>query len=166
VVPVQWYYRQTAVPGLRINGRKGSTNISGATNMQYSATKAANYKVIVTNSNGCTKASTNAKVTKSCLPIASNGDIASAAITVPAELLLYPNPSKGRLTGEYTSRDNSRKELHIYDITGRPVYTSHPYFIKGKNVFNLNLSHFSSGSYYIELKGGNKLNRIKFIIEK
>ncbi len=152
--------------GLTYQWVKGSKNITGATNIQYTATKAASYKVVVTNSNGCTKSSVNTKVTKSCLAIAANSVNASATERTSKDLILYPNPSKGHITVEYYSKENNKVQFFVYDITGRSVYAAPRYLIKGKNVFSLDLTRLASGNYYVELENGNQLNRVKFIIEK
>ena len=52
--------------GFQYQWIKGSNNIAGATNQQYTATTTGTYKVIVTTINGCAKTSTGTKVTKSC----------------------------------------------------------------------------------------------------
>lgn len=48
--------------GLTYQWKKGSTNITGATGLSYEAKLAATYKVLVTNTNGCTKLSGGSKV--------------------------------------------------------------------------------------------------------
>lgn len=57
--------------GLTYQWRKGTTDVSGATNISYIPTSSSTYKVIVTNTNGCTKSSSGVVVTVKSLPAAT-----------------------------------------------------------------------------------------------
>src|SRR6185436_8147008 len=52
--------------GLTYQWIKSGVNISGATGQNYTATTKGSYKVVVTNTNNCSKTSSPKKVTKSC----------------------------------------------------------------------------------------------------
>lgn len=60
-----------AGPGLTYQWTKGGNNINGATGISYSAQATGTYKVTVTNTNGCTKASNGVSVTVNSTPSAS-----------------------------------------------------------------------------------------------
>ncbi|MEO8149680.1 MAG: T9SS type A sorting domain-containing protein [Bacteroidia bacterium] len=57
--------------GFTYQWKKGTTNISGATNISYVPTTSSTYKVQVTNASGCTKLSSGVVVTVNALPTAS-----------------------------------------------------------------------------------------------
>ncbi len=152
---------------IKYQWQKKHINIVGATSAKYTAKEAANYDLVVTNSNGCSTVSANTKVTKSCLAIAPALEILSSAKTnSTTELLLHPNPTNGPVTVSYNSDKNSTAILNIYDITGRMIFNKTVNFIKGRNVFNINLASLSSGSYFFELDAGSQQTRVKFIVEK
>ena len=69
--------------------KKGSNNINGATTKNYTANSTGTYKVMVTNSSGCSKTSTGVKVTKSCK------EEPSSLQDKHSQLSLYPDPSDG-----------------------------------------------------------------------
>jgi uncharacterized repeat protein (TIGR03803 family) len=58
--------------GLSYQWKKGSTNIIGAVNLQYTATAPGSYVVQVTNSKGCIKISAEIKIIDSCSSVQSD----------------------------------------------------------------------------------------------
>src|SRR5262249_15587365 len=78
-------------PGGTYKWFKNNAAISGATNKSYTATTVGDYKVKVTNSNGCSKTSTPVTVFTSC-------KFSSDNFTSSAGVNLYPNPSNGKFT--------------------------------------------------------------------
>ena len=75
--------------GFLYQWKKNNTNISGATNQNYTAKTGGTYKVKVTKTNGCSKISSGKTVTVNC----RNGNMLAAESTSP--LSLYPNPNNG-----------------------------------------------------------------------
>jgi hypothetical protein len=78
--------------GLTYQWQKGKSNISGATNKNLSVSAKGSYKVVVTNTDACSKTSAAVKVIKSC----KEGFITSESI--PETFNCYPNPSNGKFT--------------------------------------------------------------------
>ncbi|HYV91454.1 MAG TPA: T9SS type A sorting domain-containing protein [Chitinophagales bacterium] len=101
----------TPSSGVTLQWRKGTTDISGATNSTYSATSKGTYKCLATiTATGCTKLSGGSKVTITCR---------SGEVVNDNEVIVYPNP-----TADYfnisTSLD-AKSVIYIYDLTGRLV---------------------------------------------
>jgi len=108
----------TGGSGLTYQWQKAASNIAGATNQSYTAAAKATYKVIVTNSSGCSKTSAGTKVTKSC----KENSIIIGSIT--AQLLLYPNPSAGKFIVELMTEDVSAATatIEVFSEIGQRVY--------------------------------------------
>jgi hypothetical protein len=109
--------------GYSYQWKKGSADLAGATNSTYTATKAATYKVKVTN-NGCSKISGASKVTKTC----RNGAIIS--VEQEANVIVYPNPSNGKFTVVFKGSEESTTlppfgstiaVIEVRDMMGRTV---------------------------------------------
>ncbi|HYV92290.1 MAG TPA: T9SS type A sorting domain-containing protein [Chitinophagales bacterium] len=113
--------------GLTYQWKKGSGDIPGETNQTYTATTKGTYKVVVTNSNGCSKTSAGVKVTKSCRIEESTGNEISSV-----EFLLYPNPTGGHFTlnlkgyGEGIEENEEANEpatIEVIDLLGQIIYS-------------------------------------------
>jgi ELWxxDGT repeat protein len=89
--------------------------IPGATKKQYTATAEGNYKVQVTNADGCSKTSKKVEVVSSCK---LHPGFSTTALTA------YPNPFS-----DFTSLDlsklnwpESEVEIHIMDLSGKMLF--------------------------------------------
>lgn len=100
----------TPSTGVTFQWKKGTTNLSGATNSTYSATSNGKYKCTVTiTATGCTKSSAASSVTISC----RTGDVVS-----DNGVIVYPNPSSNYFNIN-TSKLDPQSIIGIYDFTGR-----------------------------------------------
>ncbi len=79
---------------------------------------------------------------------------------------LFPNPSQGFTTIEYNSNADGAVQMRIFDAAGKRVFTKTEQVIKGKNTYQLNLSHLISGTYNLQLINGSENSQTKLIIEK
>ena len=78
-----------------------------------------------------------------------------------SKIKVYPTISNGEI--HITSQTISEKgELYIYNLSGQKVYTDVIDFSNKEKV--LNLSHFSSGVYFMKFSNENKKQSHKFII--
>ncbi len=73
------------------------------------------------------------------------------------EASLYPNPTKGKVTLEFTSESSSGYYILITDMVGRKMMEKEITATKGLNKENMDLSSFGAGIYLVHLKdqGGN-----------
>jgi len=94
--------------------KKGGNNISGATLTNYTATVGGNYKVEVTNGNGCSKLSAGVTVTVPCKEgetiLPQNGDVK-----------VFPNPSSGDFVFEISNVGNQNISINIYNVIGKLI---------------------------------------------
>jgi hypothetical protein len=87
-------------------------------------------------------------------------------LMVADNVTLYPNPTSGSLTAQYTGATTGKVELKVYNMLGKAVFSkTEPVFI-GSNAYHLNLSNLNQGLYILELSKGVLTKRTKFIIKK
>ncbi|HYV94461.1 MAG TPA: MopE-related protein, partial [Chitinophagales bacterium] len=124
---------------------KGTTTIAGATNQNYTATVKATYKVIVTNSSGCSKTSAGAKVTKSC-----KEDLA-IDVNSPASFLLYPNPSDGSFVADLQLQNSfsGNATLSIMNTLGQIILQKEVAVSDGTVIQTIHLSNDVAAGMYI-----------------
>ncbi len=81
--------------GLSYQWKKNGNNISGATSSTYNATSTSNYKCLITNFNGCSRASNTISVTVNPLPSASISALGNTQICAGDSVGLVANISTG-----------------------------------------------------------------------
>lgn len=124
---------------------KGNTTLSGQTNQTYNATAKGTYKVIVTNSYGCSKASAGAKVIKSC-----KESLLDEAENV--EMILYPNPGADHATIQFTLTQPSDVYIKVYNLSGKEIETELDNDVEqGDHSLTLNTARFSKGVYLVKM---------------
>lgn len=118
--------------------------ISGATNRYYTISFDGDYKVVVSNSNGCYNSS-------DVLKLNTNG---VSELVAGGEIRLYPNPSDGIIHIE----SPLKVQVIVRDIQGRQVTSV-------KDATSIDLQQFSDGMYlfYILDEEGNMLSTEKII---
>lgn len=79
-----------------------------------------------------------------------------------SEQTLYPNPTTGNLTYQFSSSVPGMLNWQIVDINGNTILRKSEFFDLGENTLNLNISHLANGIYF--LKVGN--NSVKIVLEK
>lgn len=129
----QWYRNDTLIAGANLRGIKPVV--------------AGLYKVLITDSNGCSNVS---------IPYSSNvgtGELSSDAIKI------YPNPATTSLTIELA---NTVYDLSITDVTGRIVFTQTSIT---NSPLQINCKSLLKGIYFIQINSLNSTYRKKLIIQ-
>jgi hypothetical protein len=134
--------------GLTYQWKKYANNIGGATNSSYTAAVAGKYKCVVTNANGCSKASNAITVNVPCRV----GEFDAS------EFEIFPNPSSGIFKVVIGDLENT--VLEIKDMSGKIVYSSQLY----DEETEINLAGLSSGVYVAFVKTKDKTQMQKLII--
>jgi hypothetical protein len=130
--------------GYTYQWRKYANAIAGATAINYTAKNPGNYKCVVTNTNGCTKASNLLTVT---IPCRMN---MHAAFTdnMDKVLRISPNPSDGLF---YISVDNEMYEnpatIKIVDLSGHELLTT----TFNNNNFPLDLRNYPGNVFLLSV---------------
>ncbi len=91
--------------------------------------------------------------------ILSSTVLTATAIPVPvenavADISIYPNPSLGNVTVQLSDNIDIGSELDIYNLVGQKISSA----IVQRSQFELNISSFSKGVYFIKVNDGK--NRI------
>lgn len=109
---------------------------------------------------------TNGKIYKICsMPVGLAENMTSSL-----SMLVYPNPAKGNITIEVTTKEDQELDLQVLDLFGKQVSTTHASAKTGKTMIPVNLEEqgISKGMYVVQLKDGNSkqvLNHVKIILE-
>lgn len=140
--------------GLTYNWKKGANFIAGATSQAYTAATAGTYRVIVTNSNGCSKLSTGTLITVNC-----RDGIEEINKT---NLDVFPNPASGMVTLKFISSEDQNSKLILTDITGKELIQEQIAISEGENAITVDIGHLVKGVYLVKLQTSNSevVNRI------
>ncbi|HKR06372.1 MAG TPA: T9SS type A sorting domain-containing protein, partial [Bacteroidia bacterium] len=98
--------------GLTYKWKKGSNFISGATLSNYTATTGGNYRVQVTNNNGCSKTSAFVAVSVPC----KAGE--SILLENDFEVKVFPNPSSGDFVFNIESKLEKVISIKVFNAAG------------------------------------------------
>ncbi|MEO8150604.1 MAG: SBBP repeat-containing protein [Bacteroidia bacterium] len=131
--------------GLTYKWKKGTATLSGATLASYTAKTAATYKVVVTNSNGCSKTSAGKTVVINC----------KEGQTAEQGLALYPNPSDEMVNLNFMAASATTYMVTVIDVTGRTVLSQSITSEAGDNNTELNISSLANGIYLLKLTSGS-----------
>lgn len=78
---------------------------------------------------------------------------------------LYPNPSDGNIHVEF-SGNSVPTYIHLYDMTGRSVYSEFLSSFDGQLDSRIDLSGFENGMYIFEIKQQDKTLRKKILLQR
>ncbi len=126
----------------KLNG----TIINGAISQNYIAQSAGNYKVVITDSNGCSRGSANITINVNCRANHfANSD--------ENPLVIYPNPALNTLfirSGEISGREIIR----VMDYTGNLILEKQVDF--NKSIVEVNIENLTKGTYYLVISGAKR----------
>lgn len=123
-----------------------------------------NYKVCVTDSNGCTvttKISVPAATSFSASVVAEDNIVNKEKVAAFAS----PNPSKGLVQLSFTAKANGNAALNVYSMSGRKVTTEKFAVTAGTNNKQINLSSYSKGLYSVELFVDGERKLVKILLQ-
>ena len=81
--------------------------------------------------------------------------VSVAAVNKIANVSCFPNPARDYLHVGCTLDRNQEVQLSVTDITGRRMYTHTASLPAGAHTFNIPVTGFSAGIYYVQLSTGN-----------
>ncbi len=82
-----------------------------------------------------------------------------------SSITLYPNPAKDEVTLNIMLDNSEMSTVTVFDIQGKKVLnTIEKQLEKGENSMNINTSSLKSGEYFVQINTGNKVNKIKLIV--
>lgn len=159
------------LPGATITPSSGNACINGGSITLTGSPAGGTYSGINVSANSFTPATTGTftpmysytSTTTGCANTASTSIVVSPCTGInvhtndQATITIYPNPGSGEFTVEMTN--NSEKQIHVMDITGRLVYTTKS--LQDKTP--VNISFLSNGMYYIQIQSGERVETIKIM---
>lgn len=77
---------------------------------------------------------------------------------------LYPNPASDIITVDYSIEDNSQALIKVINVDGAIVYTQRHNFQKGGDQFQIDVSNFPAGNYWIKIDGRFETEEMQFIV--
>ncbi len=80
-------------------------------------------------------------------------------------LSLYPNPTGGNFTLNYTLANAGSVTISIYDYLGKKIETKTTTGVTGSNLVTLSGSEYSKGIYLVEIMAGDKKETKKLIVQ-
>lgn len=96
------------------------------------------------------------------------GDIVSESkIAKVGEVRVFPNPASEEATVSYTLENNESKvELQILDAQGKTMMNEIIMNPEMSGFYNVNLSNYSQGIYFVKIKAGDFIETKKLIVNK
>lgn len=132
----------------------GNSSTSLNANHTYSSTGTFVITLVAINAT-CSDTAIDSVLVKNCLSSIGENSLFS-------DLTVYPNPSHGFISVQFTAKDNNPILIEIADITGRIVFAQHVTPTHSGIRTDLDLSNFNRGMYFIILstKEGKKAEKI------
>lgn len=134
-----------------LGGTYSGTNVSGnlftpASNGTFTSV----YTFTDTNT-GCSNTSTVSVIVDNCI---STGIAATSSLS---DLTLYPNPTTGEFTIEFTN--NSLKNIQIIDMAGRVVFAT----TTNETKIVVNIDTLTCGVYYVQVQSNTTMRTLKIV---
>ncbi len=93
------------------------------------------------------------------------GDFSSSSSSL-SDLSIYPNPTVGLLNINFDAIQHGTSNIRIVDMIGKTMLNREMQVVEGANFFNLDLTDFSRGMYFIEIKNETDYFKQRLMIEK
>lgn len=150
-----------AMNGYNYQWMKNEHPITGAINYAYTATKAASYRVKVSEGSNCSKYSESVKVIKPCKAITESENSRTEPFTV------FPDPSHGNFTIVISNIDatETTATIEIYNLHGAVVYTENACLVNGTFSKKITLNNCPRGVYLITVNLQHKNYRARIVVQ-
>jgi len=112
------------------------TLIAGATGSSLTPTQSGNYRVQVTDVNGCVSQLSNPyNVT----------EIGTVETVLAERILIFPNPTSGKINISGSLVENNDYEITVFNVCGKII-------LQQRNTPEMDLTSFGKGIYFLSLK--------------
>ena len=81
------------------------------------------------------------------------------------DLSLFPNPAKDYFSVTYTSNNEQKLSINVFDVTGKTCYTKEVISSVGINKYRLNVSSLRQGIYMVRVYGSDFVLNRKIVIQ-
>lgn len=140
-------------PGVKYIWIKDGERLANGQGRNYTATQPGTYRVIVYTDRNCGQISDPIYVINSCGKITNSDHI-------------FPNPSQGKFTLQYTSYKAVVLHTYVADKNGKNVYAQKFTVNKGINMLSFQLPNLANGVYTLHYTDGTLIKQQKIIIRK
>lgn len=123
---------------------------------QYAVSSVNNFTVTVSDAQGCTGEATVAVTIDACTGMPEN---------LMNGFALYPNPNAGEFNLVFSETVSGNTVVKVIDATGAVLYNTTVNVNRSAQVESFNVSHLSSGLYFIKVETNNGASVQKLIIE-
>lgn len=141
------------------NGSDIITTFSSLSPVLHSYSEPGNYIVNVTISNACG----NTQTYTDYIFIYGSSEVPEYKTSGNLVFSVYPNPNNGRFYIETENHEQVNLSLTIMNISGQIIYKSELYD-KNDNVYEVDLSHYSRGIYFVILNSDEGFSVKKIIL--
>lgn len=91
--------------------------------------------------------------------LAFSGSVGVGETSLDHRFNIYPNPASDFLRIDLTNNKSEHVKIELLDVTGRGLLSAEGY----RNNFNLDVSHFATGTYFLRLHNGD-INEIRKVV--
>jgi hypothetical protein len=125
---------------------------------QFAVTKAGNYSVTATFSNGHIATSNSILVTETCGQVASSSANTSGVFSAQKtfDAFAYPNPAKNSVVINFSATQNGKYIFKLTEVSGKVLLRKEFSALKGTNNITLDVSRFAKGIYFINITDTEK----------
>lgn len=90
----------------------------------------------------------------------------NVSTTATAAMLVYPNPSNGVITIQFSASSYAKGSIVVVDMHGRTLLQNETDFVMGVQERQLDMTHFANGIYLIKVISGDDVKTEKIQILK
>jgi hypothetical protein len=151
-------YNWSVTNGVYISGGQGTMNLA----LDFLSSTASSALLSVAAENGCGISAPRTKMIAINTACREASEMSNEETLVDLDATVYPNPTSGRVTLQFTSANDSKHTLNVYDMTGRIVFTRDVGVTEGLNQFDLDLSSLAKQVYLVRVgnERGNSTIRL------
>jgi hypothetical protein len=128
---------------------KNDSAIAGDTLQQIAITTTGNYRVIVSDANGCTDTSATFNVTS----------VRISNVLASTDFKLYPNPTNGHFTIEWSE---GTAEIQIVNALGQIILPA----VKAETKIAMDLQEYAAGVYFVHIRSNGLYKTLCFSLIK
>ena len=81
------------------------------------------------------------------------------------QLKLYPNPAHEVVNLKFSTLENGKAKISLFDISGKQLAFQSQTVVPGTHTVSLNLNHVPSGIYFVKVESGDNIFTEKLIID-
>jgi hypothetical protein len=154
-------YNWSVTNDVHISGGQGTTNLA----LDFFSASSNSTLLSVTSENGCGISAPRTKMIAINTACREASDLSNGETLIDLDATVYPNPTTGRVTIQFTSTNDSDYKLNVYDMMGRIVFKTDVAATEGLNQLDFDLSSLSKQVYLLRLENASGSRTIRLGVE-